>query len=548
VTLENDSSRFDLIVIGAGINGAGIARDAALRGLRLLILEKGDVAGGTTSWSTRLIHGGLRYLEHSEIGLVRESLRERERLVRIAPHLVRPLPLLLPIYRGDQRGRWLIRAGMVAYDVLSYGKSLPGHRMLDRATALGRAPGLAEPGLLGAALYHDAQVEYAERLALENVLDARKHGAEVRTYHQVTEILRQDGHVTGVAGNDVLTGEPFRYAAPAVVNVAGPWVDQVLTSSNLDRGSRLIGGSKGSHIVVDPFPGAPRDALYAEARQDGRPFFIIPWNDLYLIGTTDTRYDGNLDKVVAEEWEIDLLLAETNRVIPAAKLTRESVRYTYAGVRPLPFTPDESEGDITRRHIMHDHELEESGAARGLISIVGGKLTTYRELAEQCVDLVVEKLGRTAVRSRTAELPLPGGKTDLPWGDFAATFTRGSGLSRRTVEHLLRVYGTRAPEVLASASTPGLRHVFDPFTGAIAAEVPWAYHEESARTLTDVIARRTMVGLGPDAGIGADVAAATIARDAFDWDTAKLDAEVGAYRQWVRRYRPRALEPDMIEA
>jgi glycerol-3-phosphate dehydrogenase len=547
-TLENDSSRFDLIVIGAGINGAGIARDAALRGLRLLILDKGDIASGTTSWSTRLIHGGLRYLEHGEIGLVRESLRERERLLHIAPHLVRPLPLLLPIYRGDKRGRWLIRAGMVAYDVLSHDKSLPGHRMLDRATALGRAPGLAEPGLLGAALYHDAQVEYAERLALENVLDARRHGAEVRTYHLVNEILRNDGHVTGMAGNDVLTGESFRYAATVVVNVAGPWVDQALASSNLAQRSRLIGGSKGSHIVVDPFPGAPRDALYAEARQDGRPFFIIPWNDLYLIGTTDTRYDGNLDKVVAEEWEIDLLLAETNRVIPAAKLTRESVRYSYAGVRPLPYTPDESEGEITRRHIMHDHEFEATGAARGLISIIGGKLTTYRELAEQCVDLVVGKLGRTVVRSRTAELPLPGGRTDLSWGDFAATFARGSGLSRRTVEHLLRVYGARAPEVLASASTPELREVFDPFTGAIAAEVPWAYHEEGARTLTDVIARRTMVGLGPDAGIGADVAAAKIARNAHGWDTAKLDAEVAAYRHWVRRYRPRALERATIEA
>ncbi len=343
--VNQDSDRFDLILIGAGINGAGIARDATLRGLRVLVLDKGDVAGGTTSWSTRLIHGGLRYLEHREIGLVRESLRERERLLRIAPHLVRPLPLLLPIYRGDKRGRLLIRAGMVAYDVLSRGKSLPGHRMLDRAAALGRAPGLAESGLLGAALYHDAQVEYAERLALENALDARAHGAEIRTYHHVSEILREDGRVTGVAGNDVLTGEPFRYAAPVVVNVAGPWVDEVLAGSNLGQRSRLIGGSKGSHIVVDPFPGAPRDALYAEARQDGRPFFIIPWNDLYLIGTTDTRYDGDLDKVMAEEWEIDLLLAETNRVIPTAKLTRECVRYTYAGVRPLPYAPGVSEGE-----------------------------------------------------------------------------------------------------------------------------------------------------------------------------------------------------------
>src|SRR5215218_2364009 len=209
--VDQAANRFDLIVIGAGINGAGIARDAALRGLRVLVLDKGDIAGGTTSWSTRLIHGGLRYLEHGEVGLVRESLRERERLLHIAPHLVRPLPLLLPIYRGDQRGRLLIRAGMVAYDVLSLNKSLPGHRMLDRTAALALAPGLAESGLLGAALFHDAQVEYAERLALENVLDASAHGAQIRTYHRVDGVLGADGHVLGATGNDVLTGEPFRY-------------------------------------------------------------------------------------------------------------------------------------------------------------------------------------------------------------------------------------------------------------------------------------------------------------------------------------------------
>jgi glycerol-3-phosphate dehydrogenase len=548
VTPENGSTRFDLIIIGAGINGAGIARDASLRGLRVLVLDKGDVGSGTTSWSTRLIHGGLRYLEHHEIGLVRESLRERERLLRIAPHLVRPLPLLLPIYRGDQRGRLLIRAGMLAYDVMSLDKSLPGHRMLDRIASLGRAPGLAESGLLGAALFHDAQVEYPERLALENVLDARAHGAEIRTYHQVDQVLCADGRVLGVTGTDLLTGGPFRYAAPVVINVAGPWVDEVLARSNLEQRSRLIGGSKGSHIIVDPFPGAPRDALYAEARQDGRPFFIIPWNDLYLVGTTDTRYDGDLENVMAEEWEIDLLISETNRIIPTANLTRESVHYTYAGVRPLPHAPGVSEGTITRRHIMQDHELEASGGARGLISIVGGKLTTYRELAQQCVDLVLGKLGRTAIRSRTAEMSLPGGRTDLAWGEFAASFARESGLPRRTVEHLLRVYGARAPEVLATATTPDLREMFDPLTGAIAAEVLWAFREEGARTLADVIARRTMTGLGPDAGIGADVAAAKIARDTLGWDAGKVDMEVDAYRRWVSRYRPRALEQATIDA
>jgi glycerol-3-phosphate dehydrogenase len=533
--------KIDLIVIGAGINGTGIARDAALRGLRVLLLDKGDIGTGTTSWSTRLIHGGLRYLEHREFGLVRESLRERESLLHIAPHLVRPLPLLLPIYRGDQRGPSLIRVGMVAYDILSHGKSLPSHRMLSREKALARAPGLAEPDLLGAALYHDAQVEYPERLALENALDARAHGALLRTYHQVDEILTGDGCVTGVSGRDVLSGEPFRFEAPVVVNVAGPWVDDVLSGTPLAERQRLIGGTKGSHIVVDPFPGAPLDALYAEARKDGRPFFIIPWNDLYLIGTTDTRYVGDLDRVEVEEWEIDLLLAETNRVIPAARLTRERVRYSYAGVRPLPNSPAESEGAITRRHIVRDHG--QSGGPRGLLSIVGGKLTTYRELAEQTVDLVASMIGRAVDTSRTAEMALPGGKTSRPWADFAAAFAREAALPRQSTAHLLRVYGVRAPEVLATASTPELRAVFDPLTGAIAAEVPWAFREEGARTLGDVIARRTMTGLGADAGIGADIAASRIARETFGWDPARAEAEVDAYRRWVSRYRPRALEP-----
>jgi glycerol-3-phosphate dehydrogenase len=534
----NDPEHFDLIVVGAGINGAGIARDAALRGLRVLLLDKGDIASGTTSWSTRLIHGGLRYLEHREFALVRESLTERETLLRIAPHLVRPLPLLIPIYRGDQRGPLLIRAGMMAYDVLSRGKSLPRHRLLGRKAALGRAPGLAENGLRGAALYHDGQIEYAERLAVENVLDAVAHGASVGTYRVVEGILTADGRVSGVAGHDALTGEPFRFTAPVVVNVAGPWVDEVL-DSDADA-PRLIGGTKGSHIVVAPFPGAPRDAFYAEARRDGRPFFIVPWNGLYLIGTTDTRYDGDLDRVVAEDWEIDLLLAETNRVIPHANLTRDDVLYTYAGIRPLPYAPGEAESSVTRRHIVRVHAA--TGGPRGLFSIVGGKLTTYRELAEQTVDLVLAELGRPVVASRTATAPLPGGRTSVSWPEFADAFMRESGLPRQSADHLLRVYGARARDLLATATTDDLREVMDPLTGAIAAEVPWAFEVEGASTLADAIARRTMIGLNANAGIGADVAAAQIARRTLGWSAMRAAREVDEYRRWVSRYRPRALE------
>jgi glycerol-3-phosphate dehydrogenase len=534
-----DDSPFDLIVIGAGINGAGIARDAAMRGLRVLLLDKGDVAGGTTSWSSRLVHGGLRYLEHGEIRLVRESLRERERLLRIASHLVRPMPLLIPVYRGGRRGRTLIRAGMIAYDLLSLDKTLPRHIDLSAADTQRLSPGLSRHGLLGAALYYDAQVEFAERLALENALDARNHGASILTYHEVDRLLTADGSVTGVGGRNILRGERFQAAAPMVVNAAGPWVDRVLATLPDDARERLIGGTKGSHIVVDPFPGAPDVAVYAEARRDGRPFFVIPWNEAFLIGATDSRYAGNLDCVVADDWEIAFLLEETNTLLPAAKLTRGHIRYSYAGVRPLPLVPHGAEANITRRHLVRDHG--KSGGPRGLFSLVGGKLTTYRELAEQTVDLVQRQLGRPVTPSRTAEEPLPGARFPASWPEFREAFLAGSPLLPRASERLLRVYGARAPEVLAMATTAALRDVFDSFTGAIAAEVVWAFVKEEARTLADVLARRTMVGLGPTVGVGADVAAAGIARRALGWDAAKAEAEVAAYRRWVERYRPRAL-------
>jgi glycerol-3-phosphate dehydrogenase len=526
---------FDVIVVGAGINGAGIARDAALRGLQVLLLDKGDLAGGTTSWSTRLIHGGLRYLEHAEIGLVRESLRERERLLRLAPHLVKPLPLLIPIYRRGRRRPWMIRAGMIAYDILSLDKSLDHHHMLSRQGALDRAPGLNPDGLLGAALYFDAQVEYPERLAVENAIAARSQGAVVLAYARIDRLIVEGGDVTGVELTDLLRGGAHTARAPVTVNVTGPWVDEVLGTMG-GSSPRMIGGTKGSHVVVAPFPGAPQSALYVEAREDGRPFFIIPWNDLYLIGTTDLRYRGDLDRVEADEREIRYLLNEANHVIPEAHLTRESVLFTYAGVRPLPYTKSGTEGGITRRHIVHDHGKDPGG----LISIVGGKLTTYRHLAEQTVDLIFQKLGQVPPVCPTAEVPLPGATQDLP--SFSRRFKEGSGLPVSTTDHLLRVYGTRALGVLELTSENA--DLLTPLTGrtsAIGAEVVHAFRAEMAETLTDVLMRRTMVGLSADAGLGADEAAAEIGRRHLGWDRVRAEKEVAAYRAYIRRFHPRAV-------
>ena len=390
-----DKSRFDVVIIGAGINGAGIARDAAMRGLKVLLIDKGDPGCGTTSASTRLIHGGLRYLEHFEFGLVRESLHEREVLLRIAPDFVKPLPIAIPIYKQGKRGRLTIRAGMILYDLLSWGKSLPSHRMLSRAQTLQQWPGLNPEGLVGSALYYDAQVQFPERLVAANVRAASECGAEVRLHTRVTSFAVDDGKVSRVEFISEDDQGGFAEAA-IVVNAAGPWIDLVLEQAPVES-PKLIGGTKGSHIIVPPFPSAPANAIYLEARSDGRPVFIIPWNKLYLIGTTDVRFEGNPDEVHCEPWEIEYLLAETNLAFPNAGLTRESILDTYSGVRPLPATNKKDEQSITRRHFIREHPR-----LPNLLSIVGGKLTTYRSLAEECVDLIFRKLGKDSPPCRTA--------------------------------------------------------------------------------------------------------------------------------------------------
>ena len=534
--IEIENQTFDAIVIGAGINGAGVARDAAMRGLKVLLLDKGDIASGTTSWSTRLIHGGLRYLEHGEIGLVRESLRERERLLHIAPHLVKPLPLMIPIYKQSRRGALSIRAGMIAYDLLSFDKTFEHHHMISRAETLRRARGINAEGLRGAAIYYDAQVEYAERLVLENARSAQEHGAQVLTYARVDEFIIEEKSVRGVKLTDLLDGGIHIARAAVTVNVSGPWVDEVLSRTTRHL-NRMIGGTKGSHIVVEKFSGAPVDALYVEAREDGRPFFIIPWNKLYLIGTTDIAYNGDLDCVSANEFEIEYLIRETNRVIPSAQLTRDSILYTYSGVRPLPYLSKADPSSVTRRHFIRDH----APALAGFVSIVGGKLTTYRNLSEQVVDLIFRKLKRKSPPCKTAQVKLPGAMSE-EFAAFCRRFKAGSGLTAASAERLLRIYGTRASEVVEMATEDSeLRQPFNPATGAIGAEVLFSFQREMAETLTDCLMRRTMIGLDASVGLDAVEAAARIAQKYLGWDERRAAREINEYRKYVSRFHPRAL-------
>ena len=535
---------FDLIVVGGGINGVGTARDAAMRGLKVLLLDKGDFGSGTTSWSSRLIHGGLRYLEFYEFYLVRESLSDREKLLRIAPHLVKPLLLAVPIYDHSSRGPAMIRLGMTLYDVLSFDKSMEHHKMLGREEALKRFPGLNPEGLKAAAIYYDGQAEYAERLAVENAISARNHGAVVLNYAKVTGAIVENGSVRGVEFTDVLTGEQHAARASVTVNVAGPWVDEVLAGVK-GHTKRMMGGTKGSHLVVDPFPGAPgNEALYYEAISDGRPIFVFPWNGRYLIGSTDLRYEGDLDRVVGDDAEIEYIINETNALIPTANLTPDDVLFSYSGVRPLPYVADGAEAGITRQHIIHDHAKDEEGIG-GLISVVGGKLTTYRNCSRQTVNMVYGKLGRKAPRCRTAEVPLPGGQTS-DFGAFAAEFERASGLPEGLAGRLLKLYGARAPEVLDLAGDDPL--LLSPLSssdsaepGVVGAEILYAFKRELAQTLTDALHRRSMAGLGPKVGLDVDEAASEVAIRHLGWDRERAAREVREHRRYVERFRPHAL-------
>jgi glycerol-3-phosphate dehydrogenase len=521
---------FDVIIVGAGINGAGIARDAAMRGLTVLLLDKGDIGSGTSSWSTRLIHGGLRYLEHAEFGLVRESLREREILLKIAPHLVKPLPLLIPIYKGSRRGPVTIRVGMVSYDLLSFDKTLPHHRFLSRAEALREAPGLNPEGLLAAAVYFDAQVEFAERLVLENVLSAQSQGATITTYARVTELVVANGRLSGVEFLAGRTEERQTARGKIIINAAGPWVDQLLEDTSKNK--PLIGGTKGSHIIVGPFSGAPSSAVYAEAEADRRPFFIIPWNGNYLIGTTDIRFEGDLDYVSADPEEIDYLLNETNRLFPQAKLTTNQIFYTYSGVRPLPYIGGKDESGITRRHFIREHPQ-----LNNLLSIVGGKLTTYRSLAEQCVDLLFCKLGKRAPKCTTGRVPLPGA---IDFAALADAFRKQSRFSAPVNNRLLRVYGTRAAEVADLCTRDSaLAEPFNKAADTLAGEVVFSFEREMAETLTDCLLRRTMIGLNVDLAEGDDEIAADIGTRFLGWNEERAAKELSTYRSDIDRLRVR---------
>lgn len=511
---------YDVIVVGGGIVGAGIARDVALRGLRTLVLDKIDFGCGTTSRSSRLIHGGLRYLKRFELGLVHQDLRERDILLRIAPHLVHPLSFVIPITSGRPLQRLALPFGLTLYDLLYWRKSLPSHQRLTRRETLDMEPNLEPKGLSGSYLYHDCQAPFVERLCLENVLSAAEHGATILNYAKVMGFLRDSNNVSGVMAQDQISGETYQIQARIVVNAAGHWVDTV--HDMLGKASRpMVRRTKGIHLLTAKFC---RNAIVLFALSDARLFFVIPWQNYSLIGTTDTDYTGDLDAVKAEANDVAYLLKEVQSIFP--NVASDDIFYTMAGLRALAYSKSRRPEDVSRSHKLIDHEREDG--IGGFVSVLGGKITAYRAVAEQATDMVCHKLAVKAPCT-TAEVPLPGAPMVPQQSLQQAASERG--ITPETVSHLASLYGSRFSQVLDLLNNnPKGGQRLCPHSQDILAQVQHAVEQEGALTIEDFLLRRSAVGLGPCQGLDAlDLVGGEMAR-LLGWSNTELQRQVDAYR------------------
>jgi len=524
------SEPIDLLIIGAGITGAGIARDAAMRGIRTALVDKGDFGSGTSSHSSRLIHGGLRYLEHRHWGLVLEASRERRVLLNIAPHLVRPRSFLFPVHEGARVSRWMLEAGLWLYDLLAMFRNVQRHERLSKRALLRAEPALRSRGLKGGARYWDAQCDDA-RLTLANVRDAARYGALVANYAEVDRLETADGQTRGARVSDLVTGMSYGIRASVVVNATGPWSDQLLATEG--RGPVLL-LSKGAHVMVPRQRVGNNEALTITSPIDGRVMFVVPWGDLTYVGTTETTTDDGPDEVEADAEDVVYLLRSANAFFPEARLTPEDVISTWAGLRPL-LRPS---GDGAAGAASREHAILEADS--GLISIVGGKLTTYRDMAAELVDVVAERLhaidGRpVSARPPTDREPLPGGEArDL---SVLIDEAEAEGYSRDVAEHLVYHYGSETPAVIRLAhDDPALRQPVAEGHPAVRSELVHAMRREMAITLGDLLIRRTHVFYevsGHAMGEAAELV--DLAAEEMGWDAARKAAELSAYLHQVER-------------
>ncbi|MGH3275664.1 MAG: glycerol-3-phosphate dehydrogenase/oxidase [Streptosporangiaceae bacterium] len=528
---ELASTEQQVLVVGGGVVGAGVALDAVTRGLSVGLVEARDFGSGTSSRSSKLIHGGLRYLEQLNVGLVREALTERSLLLqRLAPHLVRPVSFLFP-FTHHVWERAYVGAGVTAYDLLgtSMGRSrgLPGHRQLSRHTALRLAPALRRSALTGALLYWDAQVDDA-RYVTTLVRTAAGYGAKVASRTQVTGFLREGERVTGVRAVDLESGATLEIRAQQVVNATGVWTDDIQEMVG-GRGTINVRASKGIHLVV------PRDRIQSSTgiivRTPVSVLFVIPWGRHWIIGTTDTDWSLSKAHPAASRTDIDYLLTQLNTIL-AVPLTRDDVAGVYAGLRPLLAGESESTSKLSREHTV-------AHPVPGLVMIAGGKYTTYRLMARDAVDAVAHGLDGRVAPSCTDVIPLAGADGYAALWNSRYGMARSAGLHVARIEHLLRRYGSLTSEVLdLIAADPGLRQ---PLAGAedyLRAEVVYAVSHEGARHLDDVMARRTHVSIECwDRGLSAAAEVAALMAGPMHWRGRQVSRELENYRAGVAAER-----------
>ena len=532
----------DILVVGGGIVGTGSALDAVTRGLSVGMVEARDWASGTSSRSSKLVHGGIRYLEQLDFRLVREALTERGLLLqRIAPHLVKPVRFLYPLTKRFYE-RVYIGAGMLLYDIFSYSggrpPGVPHHRHLTKAQVMRSIPSLANDALIGGITYYDAQVDDA-RYVSSLARTASFYGAHVASRVRVEGFLKVGERVVGVTAHDLETGERFEIHAKQVVNATGVWTDDTQSMVG-ERGQFKVRASKGVHLVI------PRDRFQSTMglllRTEKSVLFVIPWGRHWLVGTTDT--DWNLDKAhpAATAADIDYILEHVNSVL-AVNLTREDVEGVYAGLRPLLAGESDQTSKLSREHLV-------AHSVPGLVVIAGGKWTTYRIMAKDAIDAAASALDANVPKSVTEDIPLLGAEGYQAAWNKRAKIARAFGVHTARIEHLLNRYGVLTDELLdLIRETPSLGNALPGADDYLEAEVVYAATHEGALHLEDVLARRTRISIEAwDRGVSAAPVAAKLMGDVLGWDEAKVDNEVNNYLKRVQAERDSQLEPDDASA
>ncbi|HET7552331.1 MAG TPA: glycerol-3-phosphate dehydrogenase [Gemmatimonadaceae bacterium] len=514
----------DILIVGAGITGAGVAREAAMRGMRVALVDKEDFASGTSSRSSRLVHGGIRYLEHGELHLVYEASRERRILLRIAPHLVRPLQFLWPIFEKTRIPRWKLRAGFLLYDALALFRNIANHRSLDRKKVLDEEPALRQVGLRGGVNYFDAATDDI-RLTIANVRAAAEAGAVVVNHLAVRSMSKEGALVNGVSGEDSLTGRSVSITARTVVNATGPWSDEIRRLANPEA-QPSVRGTKGVHVAIARSRIGNNGALTLLSPIDGRVVFVLPAGRLTIIGTTESDYSGPPDQVLPTAADVTYLLRTANSFFPSAHLVSGDVISAWAGIRPLVSDDTSTPGSVSREHAVH-------WTAPGLLSVSGGKLTTYRSMAEDVVDEIARSLGLPVNHAPTARVPLPGG--DMASFEEEASRARETIGANDVANHLVSAYGTEWRDVWAIVQKDNaLVARVAPELPYIAAEIHWAVEHEMALTLADILVRRLHVAFEThDHGISAAPAVARVAAPLLGWTEKRIESELARYGREV---------------